>query len=206
MTAADDEASPPEQSMDDILASIRRMMLDEQARLKDAGAPEGAAAAAPAAFVLPSVPVRAVGDSESILVLDDTMVVPSPAASVASAETSVDHALPVAEERSDAAEQTVGGAAASPSVISGLTAQAIEEMLAPAAAAAAAASVDALLRKLAEERQALLQPASSSPTMEEFVRAELRPLLKSWLDENLPAIVERLVRAELARLTLRHGV
>jgi cell pole-organizing protein PopZ len=41
--------------------------------------------------------------------------------------------------------------------------------------------------------------------MEEFVRAELRPLLKTWLDEHLPTIVERLVRAELARLTLRHG-
>jgi hypothetical protein len=28
----------------------------------------------------------------------------------------------------------------------------------------------------------------------------LRPMLKQWLDENLPAIVERLVRAEIQRV------
>ena len=28
----------------------------------------------------------------------------------------------------------------------------------------------------------------------------LRPMLKAWLDENLPDIVERLVRAEIERL------
>jgi len=28
----------------------------------------------------------------------------------------------------------------------------------------------------------------------------LRPMLKAWLDENLPGIVERLVRAEIERL------
>jgi cell pole-organizing protein PopZ len=41
--------------------------------------------------------------------------------------------------------------------------------------------------------------------MEEFLRAELKPMLKTWLDEHLPTIVERLVRAELARLTVRQG-
>jgi cell pole-organizing protein PopZ len=30
----------------------------------------------------------------------------------------------------------------------------------------------------------------------------LRPLLKSWLDENLPQIVERIVREEIGRLAL----
>jgi uncharacterized protein len=29
----------------------------------------------------------------------------------------------------------------------------------------------------------------------------LRPMLKSWLDDNLPSIVERLVRAEIERVT-----
>ena len=29
----------------------------------------------------------------------------------------------------------------------------------------------------------------------------LRPMLKAWLDENLPAIVERLVRAEIERIS-----
>jgi cell pole-organizing protein PopZ len=29
----------------------------------------------------------------------------------------------------------------------------------------------------------------------------LRPLLKAWLDDNLPAMVERLVQAEIRRVT-----
>jgi uncharacterized protein len=33
-----------------------------------------------------------------------------------------------------------------------------------------------------------------------MVREMLRPMLKAWLDENLPGIVERLVRAEIERL------
>jgi uncharacterized protein len=33
---------------------------------------------------------------------------------------------------------------------------------------------------------------------DEFVRTELRRLLRAWLDEHLPAIVERLVAAEIA--------
>ncbi|MCB8879654.1 DUF2497 domain-containing protein [Acidisoma cellulosilytica] len=226
MTAAEDDGPQTEQSMDDILASIRRIMLDEQARLKDGGAPEGPAKSPEmtpqAPFVLPPVPVESAVGGANVLVLDDSMAVmpnvPAPdavplpmTANLAAVEPVVDHALPVAHDAGPVMEETIKGAALPPivampaPVLSGLTAQAIEDMLAPAAAAAAAASVEALLRKLAEERQALLQPASSSPTMEEFVRAELKPLLKTWLDENLPTIVERLVRAELARLTLRHG-
>jgi len=33
-----------------------------------------------------------------------------------------------------------------------------------------------------------------------MAREMLRPLLKQWLDENLPAMVERLVRVEIERL------
>jgi cell pole-organizing protein PopZ len=38
-------------------------------------------------------------------------------------------------------------------------------------------------------------------TLEDVVRDMLRPMLKSWLDDNLPAIVERLVRAEIERVS-----
>jgi uncharacterized protein len=36
-------------------------------------------------------------------------------------------------------------------------------------------------------------------TLEEVVREALRPVLNSWLDENLPGLVERTVRAEIER-------
>lgn len=39
-------------------------------------------------------------------------------------------------------------------------------------------------------------------SLEDLTRDLLRPMLKDWLDENLPALVERLVKAEIRRL---HG-
>ena len=39
------------------------------------------------------------------------------------------------------------------------------------------------------------------PTLEDIVREALRPMLKSWLDENLPRVVERMVEAEVERVT-----
>ena len=38
-------------------------------------------------------------------------------------------------------------------------------------------------------------------TLEDLVREELRPMLKEWLDGHLPDLVERVVRAEVARLS-----
>lgn len=38
-------------------------------------------------------------------------------------------------------------------------------------------------------------------TLEDMVRGELRLLLREWLDENLPGLVERLVQREIQRIT-----
>lgn len=40
-------------------------------------------------------------------------------------------------------------------------------------------------------------------TIEEIVRDELRPMLRVWLDQNLPDIVERLVKEELDKVARR---
>ncbi len=40
----------------------------------------------------------------------------------------------------------------------------------------------------------------SNDAMGEMVREMLRPMLKAWLDDNLPILVERLVRAEIERV------
>jgi uncharacterized protein len=37
-------------------------------------------------------------------------------------------------------------------------------------------------------------------SLDDLVRETLRPLLQAWLDEHLPELVERLVRAEIARV------
>ena len=39
------------------------------------------------------------------------------------------------------------------------------------------------------------------PSLEDVVRDTLRPMLKSWLDENLPRVVEGMVQAEIERIT-----
>ncbi len=38
-------------------------------------------------------------------------------------------------------------------------------------------------------------------TLEDVVRELLRPLLKQWLDTNLPGIVEAQVKAEVERIS-----
>ena len=48
-----------------------------------------------------------------------------------------------------------------------------------------------------------MQVRSGGPTIEDIVREELRPMLKAWLDTNLPPLVERLVRAEIERVVGR---
>jgi cell pole-organizing protein PopZ len=62
--------------------------------------------------------------------------------------------------------------------------------------------MSSLLRTLEAGRAA---PAvhRGGPTLEDIVREEMRPLLKAWLDSNLPPLVERLVRAEIERLVGR---
>jgi uncharacterized protein len=39
------------------------------------------------------------------------------------------------------------------------------------------------------------------PSLEDVVRETLRPMLKTWLDENLPRVVERMIETEIERVT-----
>jgi cell pole-organizing protein PopZ len=43
-------------------------------------------------------------------------------------------------------------------------------------------------------------------TLEDVVRELLRPLLKEWLDQNLPRIVETKVEEEVQRIARGRGV
>jgi cell pole-organizing protein PopZ len=58
------------------------------------------------------------------------------------------------------------------------------------------AAVDGAFSALAQT--VLVQNAR---TLEDLVREMLRPMLKTWLDDNLPGLVERLVRAEIERVS-----
>jgi uncharacterized protein len=150
--------------MEDILASIRRILSEDE--VVTPGAPP---------------PVVATEDkaASDVLVLDAAMMV----ADAPAVREPVPEPAPVAPM----------AAQVSPF--------ALQDLVAPEAAAAAASSVGSLMRTLAAERTT--QVRSGGPTIEEIVREELRPLLKAWLDANLPPMVERLVRAEIERVVGR---
>lgn len=66
----------------------------------------------------------------------------------------------------------------------------------PLLSAAASASVDSAFHSLA---QAVM--VQNGRTLEDIVCDMMRPMLKAWLDDNLPGLVERLVRAEIERVS-----
>ncbi|WP_280116297.1 PopZ family protein [Pannonibacter tanglangensis] len=45
--------------------------------------------------------------------------------------------------------------------------------------------------------------SANARTLEDLVTDMLRPMLKNWLDQNLPVLVEQLVRQEIERVTRR---
>ena len=84
----------------------------------------------------------------------------------------------------------------------------VEEMKLPEAELGAplvsSDAAEASRRKLA----ALQQVAATAPppppqanALEEVVREMLKPILKDWLDQHLPAIVDEHVRREISRIT-----
>ena len=58
------------------------------------------------------------------------------------------------------------------------------------------------LEQLSTVAASVPAPAPVNP-LEEMVREMLRPLLKQWLDDHLPAIVEEHVKREISRITGR---
>jgi cell pole-organizing protein PopZ len=64
----------------------------------------------------------------------------------------------------------------------------------------ASASVSGAFSRLSET----VKPAQPQ-TVEDLMKEMLRPMLKTWLDDNLPSLVERLVRAEIERVTRSRG-
>lgn len=65
-------------------------------------------------------------------------------------------------------------------------------LLSPEKGAAISGSFGALAQTILEQ---------NSRTLEDVVAEMLQPMLKSWLDDNLPSIVERMVKEEIERVS-----
>jgi cell pole-organizing protein PopZ len=85
---------------------------------------------------------------------------------------------------------------------SGANAATDERLVSDNAAAAATATFAELARTMAQEPSSSgNMPLGSGRTLEDLVKEMLRPMLKDWLDHNLPPMVEHMVRRELDRMT-----
>jgi uncharacterized protein len=169
--------------MEDILASIRRILSEDETPVPEAVAPPSQTA--PPGERAASDPVA----SDGVLVLDPAMMVARPPErAVVAPEPEPD---PEPEPEPVHAPQPERAAAEID----------LQALIGPVAAAAATSAVNNLVRTLAAERT--MQVYSGGPTIEDVVREEVRPLLKAWLDEHLPPMVERLVRVEIERVVGR---
>jgi cell pole-organizing protein PopZ len=75
-----------------------------------------------------------------------------------------------------------------------------EEGLVSKATAAASTAAFAAMHKVRERKGGMVYLGDGAITLEEIVKELLRPQLQEWLDQNLPGLVERLVREEIERL------
>ena len=75
-----------------------------------------------------------------------------------------------------------------------------EGLVSRATAAASTAAFAAMHSRVRDRRSGDVYLGDGAITLEEIVKELLRPQLQQWLDENLPGLVERLVREEIERL------
>ena len=173
-------------SMEDILASIRRILSEDEAQ----ETPEPELPAGPGA------PASGEIDGDDVLVLDESMMVPDEAAPFPEAPTPSLAVLP------QAAPSPLASAALPAAPQAAEPAADPSALLAPEAADAAASSMGKLIRALADQLPPQ-QVGSGGPTIEDIVREKIRPLLQAWLDANLPPLTEQVVREEIQRLADR---
>lgn len=230
-------AKAQEPSMEEILASIRRIIADDEGGKPKA--PEPAPVAAPKVAVAPAAgnsqddidamlanydsapkkaekpepPKRPAAAPADVLDLTEAMTAaaapPPPAAplpAVPPAPPKAGSNFRTIDASSDVvfAERTAETPAAEPAVR-----PAAEEPRRPAPPAtpslpldrsllsnAAASAVDSAFNSLAHTVL-----GNNARTLEDLVKEMLRPMLKAWLDDNLPGLVERIVRAEIERVS-----
>jgi cell pole-organizing protein PopZ len=214
-------AKAQEPSMEEILASIRRIIADDDpSRVPPAAASPPPAAqdllAAPAPHAAEAAPagppaaaaiktgeeidsmlaqLQAVSrqaaparDEPPVEILDLTDEMAAPAAAPAPAFRTIDGENDLVLEEGAADPPPPSAPAREPR-----RAEADERgLVSPATSAAVDSAFDTLAQTV------LVQNAR---TLEDLVREMLRPMLKAWLDDNLPSLVERLVRAEIERVS-----
>jgi cell pole-organizing protein PopZ len=206
--------------MEEILASIRRIISDDDA--KPAAAPAEAAAApapaapkpaaakpatppppapSPVAAPAPTPAPAAKNSQDDIDAMLASFDAPTPAPATAPAAPEVEEA----EDVFELTEQMAVPAAAADGFQKVEPQDDLEftESAPPAAKADEAPVLSGATAKAVESAFNSLATtvlSNNARTLEDLVKEMLRPMLKSWLDDNLPTLVERIVKAEIERV------
>ena len=176
-TSAGRKADTQEPSMEDILASIRRIFAEDGAHSQEIG-PAGpdadlAAALSPEAETEPE---RAPEE----LVMNESA---DPSVADRHTEPSIGRPGAMAAEEEDVFLLSPEMRASGPTLVSQQAAENSMDVLSQ------------LARAILDRRD--IAVAARDVTLESMVREMLRPLLREWLDRNLPYLIERLVKKEI---------
>jgi cell pole-organizing protein PopZ len=183
--------------MDDILASIRKIISDDEARAQVTSQQAASQAGRPA-VVPPSEPrtepkMRGAGRDE-VLLLTDLIEDSNPGAEGTAPSIPLPRIDPVraAEMPQPSIDPPADSSLVGATVVGAATSafarlhQAVQDSVPPPAAPDPGPAV-----------------GGNGKTVEDLVKEMLRPMLKEWLDRNLPPMVERYVEREIVRLTRR---
>jgi cell pole-organizing protein PopZ len=178
------EPNVQEPTMEEILASIRRIISEDEPHAEAAPAEAAAPEPIPAAKAEPEPEPVAVATADEVLELTDPLPDPEPEPVVA-------------ETHGDLEVRKVAPEPAPEPDVEPLVATAIDDepLVGGVAADQTASAFGHLARSIAMPKQ--------GRSLEDVVRELLNPLLKAWLDENLPAIVQAKVEEEVERIARR---
>ena len=202
-----DERQRIEPSMDEILASIRRLITEDTER--SGGVPHLSAAAEP---TLAGAEATYESEPSDVLLLtemlaDDDSVVRLP--ETGPGGLGVGRIEPVAlgaptdgfrQEPNFSRPAAVATLAPDEAPTMAVARSATDQLMSQDRAKASSALLKELVRAVTRANELSL---GGDPTLEALVREALTPLLRNWLDANLPAMVERMVRAEIDRVVAR---
>jgi cell pole-organizing protein PopZ len=197
------DANPQQEpSMEEILASIRRIISEDD---DTGGNPEEPASESASDDVLELTEVAEEPEEQPAAIPDE------PEEEPAEDELSIDDVLDeVSQEEELELLETADEPAAEPveaapeTAAAPLEAQPVDSgLLAPETATATAGTLSGLVAAVDRAHGGSVL-GDGNRTIEDLVKEVMRPMVKDWLDENLPGLTERLVRREIERLA-RHA-
>ena len=202
-----DQKTDQEPSMEEILASIRRIISEDEDEESQAAEDEESQTAedAPSAIEDEAEPLIAEAAAPEPAPEDDVFELTQEVqddgtvVDIATGETIHSHEAPelveVDENELDVAAPAPIAAPVAPQVP---PMPGEEGLVGPPADAASTASFESLAHVVAGKRGEM---SIGGQTVEDVVKDVIRPIIKEWLDDNLPDLVERLVSREIDRMT-----